>query len=79
MMFEWFSKHYLNLISNYEILLGNPTHCGAVDILKLFSLTLFVVLVIKLVIHHFIFFRLKQRQTGHNFRDRFFNYNAPSA
>lgn len=60
-MFEWLSEQYLKLIANYKILLGNPTHCDTVQLLRLFTLTLLAVFVIKLVVHLVVFYRLKRR------------------
>ncbi len=60
-MFEWLSNLYVTLITNYRILLTNPTQCGTVDLLRLFSLTLFFVLLIKVGIHLVVFTLLKHR------------------
>ncbi len=61
-MFEWLNEQYLTLITNYQILMSNPTRCGTVDLLKIFSFTLFFVLLIKTSIHLVVFNLLK-----HNF------------
>ncbi len=60
-MFEWLSEQYLKLIANYKILLGNPTQCDTVALLRLFTLTLFAIFLIKLVVHLIIFYRLRRR------------------
>ncbi len=58
-MFEWLSEQYLDLISNYRILLENPAQCGTVDVLRLFTYTLFAIFLAKLAVHLVIFTRLK--------------------
>ncbi len=60
-MFEWMSLQYLKLIANFRILLENPTQCSTVDLLRLFTLTLFFVFLVKLVAHSFTLYRLKRR------------------
>jgi Zn-dependent protease with chaperone function len=60
-MFEWFSQQYLKLMANYKILLANPVHCSAVDLLRLFTFTLFVLFLIKLLLHLVVFHRLRRR------------------
>ncbi|MFQ5637780.1 MAG: M56 family metallopeptidase [bacterium] len=60
-MFEWLSSQYVKLILNYQILLGNPSGCGAVELLRLFTFTLGVILVGKLFIHVIVFSHLKRR------------------
>ena len=62
-MFEWLNEQYLTLITNYQILMSNPTRCGTVDILKIFSFTLFFVLLIKTSIHLILFNLLKHKFT----------------
>ena len=58
-MFDWLSEQYLNLVSNYRILLENPAQCGTVDVLRLFTYTLFAIFLVKLAVHLVIFTRLK--------------------
>ena len=60
-MFEWFNEQYLTLLTNYQILLSNPTKCGTVDLLRIFSFTLFIVLLIKTSIHLIVFNLLRVR------------------
>lgn len=60
-MFEWLAEHYLELIANYKILLGNPTGCGTVELLKLFSFTLLVISSVKVLIHLIVFFRMRRK------------------
>ncbi len=54
-MFEWLSEQYIKLILNYQILLGNPSGCGAVELLRLFTFTLLVVFALKLALHLIVF------------------------
>ncbi|MCI0694843.1 DUF3887 domain-containing protein [candidate division KSB1 bacterium] len=65
-MFEWLSQQYLKLIANYKILLANPVHCSAVDLLRLFTFTLFVIFLIKLLLHLVVFYRLRRRFTKYS-------------
>ncbi len=58
-MFEWLSEQYIKLILNYKILLGNPSGCGTVELLRLFTFTLLVIFVLKLFVHLIIFQHLK--------------------
>ncbi len=58
-MFEWLSEQYVKLILNYKILLDNPSGCGTVELLQLFTFTLIVIFIFKLVIHLIIFQHLK--------------------
>lgn len=60
-MFEWLSEQYIKLILNYKILLGNPSGCGTVELLRLFTFTLLVIFVLKLFIHLVIFQHLKRK------------------
>lgn len=60
-MFEWFSQQYLKLMANYKILLANPVHCSAVDLLRLFTFTLLAIFLIKLFLHAVVFYRLRRR------------------
>lgn len=60
-MFEWLSENYIKLILNYKILLGNPSGCGTVELLWLFTFTLMVIFVFKLVIHLIVFQHLKRK------------------
>ncbi|MFQ6114159.1 MAG: M56 family metallopeptidase [bacterium] len=60
-MFEWLSEQYINLIVNYKILLGNPSGCGTVELLRLFTITLLLVFVFKLLTHLMVFFHLKRK------------------
>ncbi|MCI0412284.1 M48 family metalloprotease [bacterium] len=59
-MLEWLEHQYLKLITNYEILLKNPTGCSAVDLLQLFTLTLGGVFLIRLLLHLFLFYRMRR-------------------
>lgn len=58
-MFEWLSEQYVKLILNYKILLDNPSGCGTVELLQLFTFTLIVIFIFKLAIHLIIFQHLK--------------------
>ncbi|NIR47289.1 M56 family metallopeptidase [candidate division KSB1 bacterium] len=58
-MFEWFSEQYIELLANVKILLGDLTHCFAVDRLRIFSLILAAIFGIKIILHHLIYHRLK--------------------
>ncbi|MGH7449894.1 MAG: M56 family metallopeptidase [bacterium] len=60
-MFEWLSQQYLKLMANYKILLANPVHCSAVDLLRLFTFTLFAIFLVKLLLHLVVFYRLRRR------------------
>jgi len=60
-MFEWLSEQYIKLILNYKILLGNPSGCGTVELLRLFTFTLLVIFVLKLIVHLIIFQHLKRK------------------
>ncbi len=60
-MFEWLSDQYLNLVANYQILLENPSQCSTVDILRMITIPLFVIFVIKLVVHLVVFYRMKKK------------------
>ncbi len=60
-MFEWLSEQYIKLILNYQILLGNPSGCGAVELLRLFTFTLLVVFALKLALHLIVFQHLKHK------------------
>lgn len=60
-MFDWLSEQYVRLVLNYNILLGNPTGCGTVELLRLFSYTLLGVFTLKLLSHVSIFRYLKHR------------------
>jgi len=60
-MFEWLSEQYIKLILNYQILLGNPSGCGTVELLRLFSYTLLATFLFKLVVHLGIFNHIKRK------------------
>ena len=60
-MFEWLSEQYIKLILNYKILLGNPSGCGTVELLRLFTFTLLTIFVLKLFAHLIIFHHLKRK------------------
>ncbi|MFQ5675418.1 MAG: M56 family metallopeptidase [bacterium] len=60
-MFEWLAEQYLKLVLNYKILLGNPSGCGTVELLRLFTFTLLVIFLFKLSAHLFIFNYLKRK------------------
>ena len=60
-MIDWLSERYLDLVLNYRILLGNPTQCGTVELLRLFSLTLLVVLGLRIALHTVVFYGLRRR------------------
>ena len=54
------------MIANYTILLKNPIHCGTVELLRLFSLTLLVVFILRLAAHWIVFFRMRRSFTRYN-------------
>jgi len=60
-MFEWLSQNYIQIIANYKILLGDLTHCYAVDRLRLFTLILLIAFLIKLILHFVIYYRLRKK------------------
>lgn len=60
-MFEWLAEQYLKLILNYKILLGNPSGCSAVELLRLFTFTLLGIFLFKLAAHLLIFNHLKRK------------------
>ncbi|MCI0617824.1 M48 family metalloprotease [bacterium] len=59
-MFNWLSEQYLKLIQNYEILLRNPVQCGTVELLRLFSITLLIVFLFRLVAHCIVYYRIRR-------------------
>ncbi|MFQ5605694.1 MAG: M56 family metallopeptidase [bacterium] len=67
-MFEWLSQQYIKLILNYQILLGNPSGCGTVELLRLFSFTLIAVFALKLGAHLLIFNYLKRKFSRYSVR-----------
>ncbi len=60
-MLEWLAEKYLRLAVNSKVLLSNPSGCYAVGYLRLFTLTLLVVVALKLAVHLIVFYRLKRR------------------
>ena len=60
-MFEWLSEQYIKLLLNYQILLGNPSGCGTVELLRLFTFTLSVIFAFKLLLHLIIYHHLRRK------------------
>ena len=60
MMFEWLSEQYIQLIANSNILLGYFVDCYAVERLRLLTLALFTLLILKVGIHLTVYQRLRR-------------------
>ena len=60
-MIDWLTERYLELVLNYKVLLGNPTQCGTVEALRLFSFTLLAVFGVRLMLHVLVYYGLRRR------------------